>query len=283
MASAGTARWPRWAPPSASPRWGFSGAWPDGWLRVMGAAAERRWIFAVMATAGASLFAFGYVEAYPALGLLLVASSWRWWPGRTARVRRPGSAGLFGLAVATHASAVLVAPAVAFAFVRRRPRAGLLVLAALAAALPLAVAFLALPAWLPASGFADTGRHWQELFGGFRLYQWGPGAWCLDQLNRWGCAAGCALALIVSSFPGRHRGEDRLPLLGLVALGLMLPALILDTEGFARGAPPTGTPGGGGMAAGGTGRLLAARGPRAGATRLGLPAVALGALLPPPR
>jgi len=232
-----------------------------------------------MATAGAGLFAFGYVEAYPALGFVLISlilALVAWLEGDGAV---PLIGGLFGLAVATHASAILVAPAVLFALMKRRASAGALGMAALAATLPVILAWLLLPMWLPSSGFAETGRHWRDLFGGFHLYRWGPGAWCLDQLNRWGFAAGSGLALIVASLVARPRWDDRARLLALVALGLMLPALLLDTEG-SRGAAAdwdAGAVAGWPLAA--LGATLAARGRSPVRLAWALPAVALAALL----
>jgi len=207
-----------------------------------GTAVDRRWIFAVTATAGATLFAFGYVEAYPTFGLVVAALLLALIGHVQGRIGAPVVGFLFGLAVATHAMAVAMAPALLVAAVRRRPARPSIVAAVLLGLVPVAFAWVVLPIMLP-SGGNDSGRHWSQLLGDISLYRWGVSDWFLEQINRWGSAAGAAPALLlaglltrmISPGPGRAFRDDESLVLGAATLGLMAPALVLDMEG-SRGA-----------------------------------------------
>ena len=206
-----------------------------------GGSVDRRWIFALMASAGATLLAFGYIEAYPTLGLVVMAlllSLIGYVQGRT------GAAPvgfLLGLAVATHALALAMAPAVLVAFRRRRPAWSSIGVSILLFLIPVAFAWMILPILFPAGG--DSGRHWSRLLLDLSFYRWGVPAWFLEQVNRWGLVAGAAPALLAAWLLARagsptkgHPGlDDESLVLGAAAVGLMAPALLLDVEG-SRGA-----------------------------------------------
>jgi len=76
----------------------------------------------------------------------------------------------------------------------------------------------------------------RSLLGGLRFYSHGWGAWLLDQVNRWALIAPLAWGLVAGGFlipANRRRGRVRFLL--WASLALVLPSLVVDTEG-SRGA-----------------------------------------------
>lgn len=207
-----------------------------------------RWAaFGLFLASGTLQFAFGYVEAYPLLWVAVVL----YLVLVTGSVSGGGSvvaaSGAWGLAAATHGTGFLLLPSLVALHAVRRTRPRTWLLSALVAAVPVVGAYAGLPHLLAAapgtSGDASSAlRGATELWGQLRLYPHGGAAWLLDQWNRWTLLAPLSLGLVVAGWIVPRRGEPGEPesnglawVLALAALGLALPALVLDTEG-SRGA-----------------------------------------------
>jgi tetratricopeptide (TPR) repeat protein len=210
---------------------------------------ERWFTFFFLMGPGFLQFGFGYVEAYPALWVAVLFYIWAML--RTVDTGKGwGILGLaLGLAVAVHSMGLLLAVPTLYLFIRQRPplpEIGVLIGIAL---FPAVFAYGFLPYVMPsaagiAAGMGNVLAGAGNIVEGMQFFPHGPVAWLQDQLNRWSLVAPLMLGLIAvaaiegefKDTPESSRGQPtRARVLAAAAFMLMLPALVLDTEG-ARGA-----------------------------------------------
>lgn len=208
----------------------------------LGSDRQERWAaFGLLGAAGTSQFAFGYVEAYPALWVALLV----YFLAVIEVVRgerSPAWAGAaFGLAAAVHVWGVTLLPATLLAIASRRPPLRTWIVAAVPAAVAIAGAYVILPLLLSpgtggAAGAPGSGE-WSFVARELSLYPFGPANWFLDQVNAWALAAPLALGLAGLSLGRlRERPVGVVHVLFVAAVCLAAPAIVLHLP-RSRGIP----------------------------------------------
>jgi tetratricopeptide (TPR) repeat protein len=194
----------------------------------------------LLGAAGTSQFAFGYIEAYPALWVALLV----YFLAVIEVVRgerSPAWAGAaFGMAAAVHVWGVTLLPATLLAIASRRPPLRTWILAALPAVVAIAGAYAILP--LLSSGAGGTSGtpgsgEWSFVARELSIYPFGPANWLLDQMNAWALAAPLALGLAGLSVGRlRERPVGVVHVLAVAAVCLAAPAIVLHLP-RSRGIP----------------------------------------------
>jgi tetratricopeptide (TPR) repeat protein len=220
--------------------------------RRIGQDAAQRWrALGLLLGTGATQFAFGYIEAYPLVWLLVLAylvcglevtrppES-----HRRAELAAIGAAASSGLAAAAHVSGFCLVPGLLVLAlsgpVGTRIRLGM----AAAWLLPVAGAYAVLPRLLPDSTFGAAqaiplvGDVTRAVAGGIAGFRWD--AWLLRQLNLWGLVAPIAVAaLLPLVLAPTLIGPDcrRTAWLTTSALPFAAAMLVVNSDAF-RGAAP---------------------------------------------